>query len=156
MLRRHRSISIDHTCFQVITMITELLSSRPSVLPILVSVVSIIVVSAAVRFVRYRLAFHKLVSSSSTLAIGRLLNYISQHGPLKAPPFNIFFGTIPAIADLYKTSPQDTHPANTMTLLWRKYGLGDMFFLDNWPAAPEWQIVINDPVSPLNSVSRKA
>jgi cytochrome P450 len=35
-----------------------------------------------------------------------------------------------------------------MTLLWRKYGLGDMFFLDNWPAAPERQIVINDPVSP--------
>jgi hypothetical protein len=59
----------------------------------------------------------------------------------------MLFGTIPALADMYKTSPQDTHPANTLTLLWRKYGLGDIYFLDNWAAAPERQMVINDPIS---------
>lgn len=54
---------------------------------------------------------------------------------------------MPTIADIYKSSPQDTHPANTFTLLWRKYSLGDMYFMDNWPLAPERQMVINDPVS---------
>lgn len=63
----------------------------------------------------------------------------------------MWFGTIPAIAALYADSPQDTHPMATMTLLTRKHDLGDIYFLDNWPAADKRQLVINDPVCPFSS-----
>ena len=66
----------------------------------------------------------------------------------------MWFGTIPGIAGLYKNSPTDTHPMTTMTVLWRKYNLGNLYFLDNWPAADWRQVVVNDPVryrSPLAS-----
>ncbi|KAE9371570.1 cytochrome P450 [Stipitochalara longipes BDJ] len=57
----------------------------------------------------------------------------------------MWFGSIPAIASLFKHSPRDTHPMATMTLLYRKYQLGSIYFLDNWPALSVRQLVINDP-----------
>lgn len=58
----------------------------------------------------------------------------------------MWFGTIPGIAGLYQNSPRDTHPMTTMTVLSRKYNLGNLYFLDNWPASDRRQLVVNDPV----------
>jgi hypothetical protein len=58
----------------------------------------------------------------------------------------MWFGSIPAIAEMYKTSPMEVHPHSTMTLLARKHKLGNLYFLDTWPAAAHSQMVINDPV----------
>jgi hypothetical protein len=58
----------------------------------------------------------------------------------------MWFGSIPAIADLYKNSPMEVHPHNTMTLLYRKHKLGNLFFLDTWPAAADTVMMITDPV----------
>ncbi|KAK0120469.1 hypothetical protein ONS96_010683 [Cadophora gregata f. sp. sojae] len=81
--------------------------------------------------------------------IGRVVQYRREfkylHGTLPSPPFSMWFGTIPGIAGLYKNSPTDTHPMTTMTVLWRKYKLGNLYFLDNWPASDWRQIVVNDP-----------
>ena len=48
---------------------------------------------------------------------------------------------------MYETSPQDVHPMTTLTLMSRKHDLGDIFYLDNWPAASHVQMVLNSPVS---------
>ncbi len=48
---------------KLITMISEFLEDKPNAVPIIVSVACIILITAVVRFIRYRLAFHKLVSN---------------------------------------------------------------------------------------------
>ena len=91
-----------------------------------------------------------LYQQTSDLRLSMALTSISwKHGSLKAPPFSVWFGTIPAIADLYKHSPSDAPPHCTMTLMYRKHDLGPIYYLDNWPAAPVRQIAINDPVNSL-------
>jgi hypothetical protein len=58
----------------------------------------------------------------------------------------MWFGTIPGMAALYETSPMDVHPMSTLTLLSRKHDLGDLYFMDNWPAAVHRNMVLNSPV----------
>ncbi|KAL2060699.1 hypothetical protein VTL71DRAFT_9340 [Oculimacula yallundae] len=111
--------------------------STPMLLSGLVIIVSYVVVRA-LQIIKYRHAFRNL------------------HGPLKAPPFNLWLGTILGVADLYKNSPADTHPHATMTLLHRKHKLGALYFLDNWPAAPERQLVINDPELAFQAVQKNS
>jgi hypothetical protein len=42
----------------------------------------------------------------------------------------------------------ETHPNGAMTLLYRKHKLGNLYFLDTWPAAAHTAMMINDPVCP--------
>jgi len=79
-----------------------------------------------------------------------LISY--QHGPLKSPPFNMFFGTVGGVGEIYQTTPQDTHPMCTMTAFKRHYDLGALYFLDMWPFSDVRQMVINDPVCSLPRV----
>lgn len=58
----------------------------------------------------------------------------------------MLFGTIPELVELYKTSPRDVHPMTTLTLLYRKYKLGDMYFSDSWPGADCMHMILNSPV----------
>jgi hypothetical protein len=58
----------------------------------------------------------------------------------------MWFGTIPELVELYKTSPQDVHPMTTMTLLYRKYQLGDLYYSDTWPGADSRHMLLNSPV----------
>ncbi|EKD21755.1 cytochrome P450 71B25 [Drepanopeziza brunnea f. sp. 'multigermtubi' MB_m1] len=82
-------------------------------------------------------------------------DYRKLHGALKSPPFSMWFGTILGIAGIYQSSPIDTHPMCTMTLLSRKFNLGALYFLDNWPAAKMRQLVINDPDVAAQAVQQK-
>ncbi|KAL2070212.1 hypothetical protein VTL71DRAFT_13238 [Oculimacula yallundae] len=92
-----------------------------------------------------------LIAGASLLAlyIAKIVSYRRAfrhlHGPLPSPPHSMWFGTIPAIAGIYGNSPRDTHPMTTMTVLTRKFGLGNLYFLDNWPASDVRQIFVNDP-----------
>jgi hypothetical protein len=69
-----------------------------------------------------------------------------QNGSLKMMPYDRLFGTLKSMGMIYENSPMDTHPQGTMTLLRRKYSLGGMWFLDNWPASAVPQLCIADPV----------
>jgi len=71
---------------------------------------------------------------------------IPQHGPLKSPLFSILFGSIPAFAAIATENPSDCHPMTLATLLYRKFGLGPLHFIDSWPIVGYRQLVINDPV----------
>jgi hypothetical protein len=64
----------------------------------------------------------------------------------------MWFGSIPAMASIYKESPTDPHPMTTLALLSRKYDLGDMYYMDSWPAAEDRFLIINDPVRPPSIV----
>lgn len=74
-------------------------------------------------------------------------NYTTQHGDLPSPPFSMVFGTLAGLGEVMKACPDDTSPAPLMTLLFQKYKLGPIYYLDNWPAIYCRQMVINDPVS---------
>ncbi|KAG4438810.1 hypothetical protein IFR05_005701 [Cadophora sp. M221] len=97
---------------------------------------------------QYRLSLNAILLVAASLAAlyaARIIAYRREfrnlHGSLPSPPFSMWFGTIPGIAGLYKNSPSDTHPMTTMTVLWRKYSLGNLYFLDNWPASDWRQLV---------------
>ncbi|PVH73910.1 cytochrome P450 monooxygenase-like protein [Cadophora sp. DSE1049] len=98
-----------------------------------------------------------IIASLLAIYVGKVVQYRRGfkhlHGPLPSPPFSMWFGTIPGIAGLYKNSPTDTHPMTTMTVLWRKYNLGNLYFLDNWPAADCRQILVNDPAVAAQAVN---
>jgi len=72
---------------------------------------------------------------------------LDQNGSLTSPPFNLVFGNLPALVDLYKGVPADAHPHSPITLLHRKLHLSGVYYLDTWPASPERQMIIADPVS---------
>jgi hypothetical protein len=47
---------------------------------------------------------------------------------------------------MYANAPVTAHPHGIMTMMYRKYNLKDLFYLDNWPVFDYRQIVIADPV----------
>jgi hypothetical protein len=96
-------------------------------------VYSVIVVSGiatvtwVVRFIRYRQSYRRLVSYSS-LTDERLLTFL-QAPVLPAPPFNIFLGSLGAMAEIYANAPTDAHAQGIFTMMQRKYKLKGMWFL---------------------------
>jgi predicted ATPase len=65
---------------------------------------------------------------------------------LPSPPFSVLLGSIKALAEMYAHAPTDTHIHGVLTMMQRKYKLEGMWFLDSWPASPQRQLVIADPV----------
>ncbi|KAE8447159.1 hypothetical protein EG329_010990 [Mollisiaceae sp. DMI_Dod_QoI] len=114
----------------------ELPQYRPSA--VVTGLVLLATLSAAwlVRIYRYRAGYHYL------------------HGSLKSPPFSMWFGSIPAVASLYKNSPMDTHPMCTMTLLSRKHNLGGIYYLDTWPFCDMCQLCVTDPEVAAQAVQK--
>lgn len=86
-----------------------------------------------VRVVRYRKSFKALVRALPSPSHSPRLTKTAWTP--QSTSVQHVVGTIPALAELYKTSPRDTHPMTTMTLLYQKYQLGALYFLDNWPVA---------------------
>lgn len=122
----------------------EVVALLQALAPWLTGVLIILLISGIVKAVRYRLSYKPTVSLSSLL-LKSVLTYL-QAGSLKSPPFSMWFGTIPEFVELYKTSPRDVHPMTTLTLLYRKYKLGDMYFSDSWPGADCMHMILNSPV----------
>jgi hypothetical protein len=73
--------------------------------------------------------------------------------PKNAPPYSMLFGSIPGIVETLKALPQDCHPHSYFTEYSRKYSLGPVFLLDNWPAVSYRQMVITDPVSWIPNIA---
>jgi len=69
-----------------------------------------------------------------------------QAPSLPAPPFSILLGSIKAMAEMYAHAPTDCHPHGVFAMMQRKYNLKGMWFMDSWPASPQRQLVIAEPV----------
>ncbi|KAL3419819.1 P450 monooxygenase [Phlyctema vagabunda] len=61
------------------------------------------------------------------------------------PPFNFLLGNLKAMASIYANCPTDSHPQAAMTLMHRKWNLGNLWVLDNWPANPCRQMIVVEP-----------
>ncbi|KUJ06776.1 cytochrome P450 [Mollisia scopiformis] len=81
-------------------------------------------------------------------------SYHSVHGSLKAPPFSMWLGSMPATGDIYKNSPMNTHPMCTMTLLSRKHNLDGIYYLDTWPISDMRQLCVTDPEVAAQAVQK--
>ncbi|KAK5003056.1 hypothetical protein LTR28_010641, partial [Elasticomyces elasticus] len=60
---------------------------------------------------------------------------------LPGPPHHPILGHLPVIARLKTEYPSDIHPHTYPHLVRDKYGLGDIYYLDFWPASPQMLII---------------
>ncbi|KAF8861636.1 cytochrome P450 [Acephala macrosclerotiorum] len=66
----------------------------------------------------------------------------------------MWFGSIPAVAEMYKVSPMDTHPMCNMTLLSQKHKLDGIYYLDTWPFSDTRQLCVTDPEVAAQAVQK--
>ena len=75
------------------------------------------------------------------------VNFVQQHGRLATVPYNFFLGNTLEVAKLCTQIPRDANFNAICTVLYRKYNLGAVFYLDLWPAMNVRQMIINDPIA---------